>query len=356
MNFKQSRIGVFKKLLIIGNATSIIGFLIFLTKIEWRDNLSANYNNYSRTVNENDTTVKELIVTTAETHQSQARNQEVPTTIPLPEINCLKSNGLHVLQEFFVLTSPTYHLKKDMHLKGNTSHVKKRQMEVDGSLQRNLLHPCTATITIFYDDDLVVEYINTKNFTNKEKLVLVKTAADPTMQTYLTYMNENLIGKTVITLHMDNVLSDGVDLIDTEYMERENVTYALSRTVTNSSCQRAADDYHCGNNGNYTQDAFVFSLKSPLPNVTFDILDFNAAMMGMENVMIYFFRVVMKYHVTNPCYTVKILHNHCSLLNHRQRLVDVKLYDGHIVPFSNAVKRELFLEEYLAQPTDQIYH
>ena len=89
------------------------------------------------------------------------------------------TDGLHLLQEFFLINSNIY--KERMHLGLESEAIlDKRQDEIDSCLQRNLMHRCTASITIFHDDPNVPEYISRFDLINKEKLIFVQTKYEST--------------------------------------------------------------------------------------------------------------------------------------------------------------------------------
>ena len=115
-------------------------------------------------------------------------------------------------------------------------------------------------------------------------------------------------------MHMDNMLGEGIQLIDPERFQRGGICYALTRRVKENTCTNPT--YGTCNEGvryGGSHDAFVFAFAEQLPNSTFDVLGFGSNSVGQENVLIYFFKVMLMYKVRNPCKRVQIMHMHCGV-------------------------------------------
>lgn len=237
------------------------------------------------------------------------------------------TNGLHLVQEFFIFTSDDYRKRK---LAGvPMQEVEDRQQEFNGVLRRNLNNDLTASLTILHNNDTGLRsYLKHLNLTNGHKLKLVNIYTEPSVQNIFLYVNTFMIGKVVMLLHMDNVLGSGVELIDTDKFMKDDICYALTRTVEPGSCSQANQSVHCNYDSKYigSHDAFVFSLKKKRPVIDFSALNFNGDSDGQENVLIWFFEDVLHYRVLNPCKVINIYHQHCS--KHHTRTGQRVNYEG----------------------------
>ena len=165
---------------------------------------------------------------------SRGKEEELEVISTASDVKCLTSDGLHLLQEFFVIHSSKYKDKMKWH-SHNEDALKARQREIDSCLQKNLLHFCTSSITLFYDDSIVVDYIANLHLINEEKLVFVESDNDQGLNFIFSYINQHMVGKTVVVLRMDNVLGAGVEKIDAERFQKEDICSTTAHWKTISS-------------------------------------------------------------------------------------------------------------------------
>jgi len=236
------------------------------------------------------------------------------------EIEDDQDDRLHLLQEFFIFTSEDYRARK---LEGvPLEDIEKRQEEFNKVLQRNLNHPFTSTLTIVHNDTNLRTYLDNLELRNNQKLKLIHIYDEP----------------TVMIIHQDNVLGEGVERINIKRFKKENIAYALTRTVEEGSCQGGNTTLnhttgpYCKKGGEYgwSHDAFVFSIKHELPTEMFNILNFKADQMGQESRLIWFFQHVLKYRVLNPCFVINVYHQHCSYVRTRSGGRVAEVTEGYV--------------------------
>ena len=102
--------------------------------------------------------------------------------------------------------------------------------EIVESIENTLTHPEVGPVYIFYQDSLLIPYMEKQNFKNQEKLVFVPNMED-TMATLFRYANEYLEGHVVMVMNADVYPLEGFEQIDFQYLRSNKVLYALSRLV-----------------------------------------------------------------------------------------------------------------------------
>ena len=115
---------------------------------------------------------------------------------------------------------------------GNASYGQKedRMQEIVKSIENTLSHPEVGQVYIFYQDSLLIPYMEKQNLKNQEKIVYVPNMED-TMATLFRYANEHLEGHVVMVMNADVYPLEGFDQIDFHYLKNNKVLYALSRLV-----------------------------------------------------------------------------------------------------------------------------
>ena len=113
---------------------------------------------------------------------------------------------------------------------GNATYDQKemRMQEIVESIQNTLNHPEIAQVYIFYQDSLLIPYMERQNIKNQEKIVFVPNMED-TMATLFRYGNEHLEGHVVMVMNADVYPLEGFEQIDFQYLKNNKVLYALSR-------------------------------------------------------------------------------------------------------------------------------
>ena len=111
--------------------------------------------------------------------------------------HCDDPDGLYLVQDF----------KVDLE--------QMKQEEIIYCLQQNLIHRCTASITIFYQDQNVVDYVKSLDMEHKDKLKFVqRSEGDFRVSDIMMYATEVLPWRaTVLFLNMDSALSEPINKI-----------------------------------------------------------------------------------------------------------------------------------------------
>ena len=102
--------------------------------------------------------------------------------------------------------------------------------EIVKSIENTLNHPQVGQVYVFYQDSLLITYMEKQNLNNQEKIVFVPNMED-TMATLFRYANEHLGGHVVMVMNADTYPLDGFEQIDFQYLRSNKVLYALSRLV-----------------------------------------------------------------------------------------------------------------------------
>ena len=103
-----------------------------------------------------------------------------------------------------------------------------RMQELVRSLQFTLDQNYVSYLYIFYQDSLLIPYLEKLNLTNKDKIVFVPNLED-TMATLFRYANEHLKGHVVMVMNADVYPLEGFEQIDFQYLRNNKLAYCLSR-------------------------------------------------------------------------------------------------------------------------------
>ena len=234
-------------------------------------------------------------------------------------------NGFHIVTNIVLVNHKFYNklLRYKSTKIPSKKQYKKRQLEIEETLQDNLNNnKVIAVHVLFYHPD-VAQYLLNLPLKNSSKLVLHSTCQDPTERANFEYIQRYLKWKTVILMHMDISLGGGWDKINFQFLKTKRLLYALTRySITNKRNCDAATYATCHNDSQYTgsHDAFVFYVDRDFPLYMLDELDtFGPNSAGIENVLIWYFQNTMKYKVLNPCRTLIIYHRHCIPIRNIER-------------------------------------
>ncbi len=103
-----------------------------------------------------------------------------------------------------------------------------RMLEIVDSIQITLNFQHTGFVYIFYQDPLLIPYIQRQNLNHQEKMTFVPNLAD-TMSTLFYFANKNLEGKTTMILNADNYPEEGFDKVNPTRLKKERLFYLISR-------------------------------------------------------------------------------------------------------------------------------
>ena len=102
--------------------------------------------------------------------------------------------------------------------------------EIVESIENTLSHPEVGQVYIFYQDSLLIPYMEKQNFKNQEKIVFVPNMED-TMATLFRYANEHLEGHVVMVMNADVYPLEGFEQIDFQHLRNNKLAYCLSRYI-----------------------------------------------------------------------------------------------------------------------------
>ncbi len=116
---------------------------------------------------------------------------------------------------------------------GNATHQEKetRMQEIIDSIQNTLNHELTGYVYIFYQDPLLIPYIQKQNLKHKENIIFVPNIVD-TISMVFRYANEHLINKTVLIMNADTYPLEGFDQVNTSLLRENKLVYLISRYIS----------------------------------------------------------------------------------------------------------------------------
>ena len=207
----------------------------------------------------------------------------------------------------------------------NREKLIKREQEYRTVMQRNLNHPQVSRLHVLTTDPQeTLRHFN--NFTNQEKMIVAKVKSIDWTRHLFEYISLHLIGKDAMFANGDIYLGDGFNLVDPEVMSHQNIMYALTRQIAyNERCKyKHLYNTDLCREHKYTRshDTFLFRLKKPLTEDFLENLEFTPGSLGMENIIIWLFKVKLNYCVLNPCRILQTFHLHCSGLRSPRKRVD----------------------------------
>ncbi len=122
----------------------------------------------------------------------------------------------------------------------NVTHKEKemRMLEIVETIQKTLNYPYSGYVHIFYQDPLLIPYIEKENLKHKERIIFVPNMAD-TMSTLFLYANTELTNKTVMILNADAYPVEGFDFCLSETLRAKKLVYLISRYAVTLRCHQA---------------------------------------------------------------------------------------------------------------------
>ena len=195
-----------------------------------------------------------------------------------------------------------------------TDHqIEARMAEVIDCLQRNLNHERIAFVHTLVFREETINYLQSLNLENSQKLIIHKNEESPTMLHEFMYASKYLQGKMVIISHQDNYIGEGWQKVDHVVLKKGHLMYALTRHPSPSKCSATVTAANCGGDYPYmgSHDTFVFYVNGSLARHKLVEIDVTPNMSGIENVLIWIFKTRFNYRVLNPCKVLIVYHSHC---------------------------------------------
>ena len=100
--------------------------------------------------------------------------------------------------------------------------------ELMTSVQNTLNHPLVGNVYVFYQDPILIPYMEREHVTKSDRITFVPNMED-TMATLFRYANEHLEGHVVMVMNADVYPDEGFEKLDLEYFRKNKLMYGLSR-------------------------------------------------------------------------------------------------------------------------------
>ena len=238
-----------------------------------------------------------------DTSTSRPKSREIGSGV---ENRSMNESGarLHVIIQFPVF-NPSLGLGEE--------GAKERQEEVVFCLQRNLLSPHVHTTHILCEDARDVLFVKALNLFMDWKLVFHILGRRMTYKDAFQYASRNLLGKNTIIMNSDNYVHEGFEHLDGNILANKTM-YALTRREIAEEGRKCNFEDFCAVNYSYrgSHDAWVFRLMAPVADDILDKINYPLNLMGIEQVLIFYFKTSEGFTVKNPCRILKIVHHHCK--------------------------------------------
>ncbi|XP_071090444.1 uncharacterized protein [Haliotis cracherodii] len=224
---------------------------------------------------------------------------------------------LIVFTTFPLMTDPKY---DKTHFRDPTpERVESRMADYVESLIHTLRHPCVFEVHIFYDQDGMPEYIQSRLGTQPK----LKFDRIPNAKVYVgifEFVHQHFKDKLVMITNGDIYPAEGFEKLDYDVMRDKRLFYSPSRHGRKE--KRCVMRKESCDNGRYrgTHDSYIFIPDRELPAETKRALKYKWDDFGMENIILHLYMHKLNYRVSNPCYVLILYHNHCSVLRHMNRI------------------------------------
>jgi adenylate kinase family enzyme len=179
----------------------------------------------------------------------------------------------------------------------------KRNNEFNLTLIKNLESPFIKKIHLFIEDEYSLSILNNiikNNIVYNNKIIIIKFNKQPMYSDFFNYSFNNLKEEIVMIANSDIYLDKCDNYLLNKYIQQKNNVFSLTR-YENENDKPLIDNY-IG-----SHDAYIF--KSPLNNDISTRSNFTQNNWGSEN-LVNSLIINNNYTVLNPCFQIKIIHNH----------------------------------------------
>lgn len=269
---------------------------------------------------------------------NQTKPMLVAVVDDLEEVNVRKTGStsskspgvIHLIMVFPLLLTEAWQ-RQGYNISDKTL-LKRRELEYVECLRANLRVPTVAKAHIFTDQpEQLRDKLRNEYSVDLAKAQFFKSRSNPTYRHIFEYASAFLHGRLVFVVNADNYLGEGFDQIDGIWWQSNPRTmYALTRhSLPNQTAGCVINPAgHCETRQYFgSHDGFLFHMHELFPENFFAQLEFPSHVYGSENVVIWAFRKVLNFTVTNPCRRLVIYHNHCAEVRasgaHRERVQNV---------------------------------
>lgn len=189
----------------------------------------------------------------------------------------------------------------------------KRNNEYNLTLIKNLESPFIKKIHLFIEDEYSLSILNNiinNNIDYDNKIIKIMFNRQPMYSDFFKYSFDNLKDEVIMISNSDIYLDKCDKNILTKYILEKNNVFSLTR-YENENDKPLIDKYEG------SHDVFIF--KSPLNNNICLRSNFTQNNWGSENLVISLIKK-NNYTVLNPCFQIKIIHNHDSQYRNEDRI------------------------------------
>ena len=188
-----------------------------------------------------------------------------------------------------------------------TSTSASRNAELEKALIKNIQSEYIERIHLFIDDDVSLEKLKDEKFAT-DKIEIIKICKQPLYSDLVSYANL-LVNKLCFIANSDIWINSVENIRLLNDMKKCEI-YALTRYESDMTSP-LIDKYQG------SHDAFIF--HSPIPESIIKHIQFPQNVWGSENVLLYEVNK-LKYIIKNPCFQIKIVHEHMSNERNKDRI------------------------------------
>jgi len=191
--------------------------------------------------------------------------------------------------------------------------LKKRNNEYNITLIKNLESPFIKKLHLFIEDEYSLSILNNiinNNIDYNNKIIKIMFNKQPMYSDFFKYSFDNIKEEIVMIANSDIYLDKCDNYILDKYVLEKNNVFSLTR-YENEIDKPLIDNYQG------SHDVFIF--KSPLNEDISIRSNFTQNNWGSENLVISLL-FNNNYTVINPCFQIKIIHNHETELRNDNRI------------------------------------
>jgi hypothetical protein len=188
----------------------------------------------------------------------------------------------------------------------------KRNNEFNSTLIKNLESPFIKKIHLFIEDEYSLSILNNiikNNIVYNNKIIIIKFNKQPMYSDFFNYSFNNLKEEIVMIANSDIYLDKCDNYLLNKYILQKNNVFSLTR-YENENDKPLIDKYEG------SHDAYIF--KSPLNNDISTRSNFTQNNWGSEN-LVNSLIIKNNYTILNPCFQIKIIHNHATQYRNEDR-------------------------------------
>ncbi|KAK6165499.1 hypothetical protein SNE40_022418 [Patella caerulea] len=218
---------------------------------------------------------------------------------------------LDVVITFPLLIDPVI-MNSSSYSKYPREKMEERLAEYITCLDRTLSHRYVSNVHFLYDQPQIISYIQTHVTTNLKKLIFHKVNDSSLSSIAYEFVFSNLNGRLVMVNQADVYPGHGLDLISKDVVVSNKLMYALTRhgRMEKKCDMRGTTCTDKGYRGSH--DTYIFVPQGKLLPAAWKALNHRSSTLGIDNVILWTFKNILKYKVMNPCKVITMFHYHCS--------------------------------------------